>query len=319
MDYVLWDFVDREEQLTDLWKVAHQERMLPIVFVAGEEGMGKTYLLEEFRQECQRRQVAQAGVDFNEKGLGEEYFNIILKVASQLGQQHLDKVLRAIEHIRQTGLKKLAAETSSAGAPAEAGGAGEAPAGVSTGGETTAAAPGVTIHNEATLEIGNIARGANVAVNPIFNALYTDDPLVKDWAKTELTAVFLKELADFTAQQRLVLLFDHWEAASTGAARWVNENLVDWVLAQPPPQVVLYLASPEFPKIEKARGRAWAARLAEFTQEVAHQFWVERWKLPEEFFESAWENSGGEPRLLFWAARRRKRELDNQAGGVYTG
>ena len=103
------------------------------------------------------------------------------------------------------------------------------------------------------------------------------------------------------------------------STRWVKENLVEWVLAQPPPQVVMYLASPEFPKFEKARGRAWAAQLSELSHDDARLFWLDKWKLPEEFFESAWENSGGEPRLLFWAAQRRKRELANKAGGVYTG
>ncbi len=315
MDYEIWDFVDRGDQLQDFWKVAHQERALPIVFLAGDEGIGKSYLLEEFSKECQRQQVALANVDFNEKGLGDEYFNVVLKVASQLGKTHLDQVLRAIEQIREAGLKKLAAGAAETPPVVPAGPGAD----IHTGGESTTSPPAALIHNEATLEIGSIAKGANVNINPVFNQLYTDDPLVKEWAKAELTAVFLKELAAFTSQQRLVLLFDHWEAAGTDTARWAKENLVEWVLAQPPPQIVLYIASPEYPKFEKARGRAWATELSELSYESARLFWIEKWSLPEELFASAWENSGGEPRLLFWAARRRKREIENKAGGVYTG
>jgi hypothetical protein len=315
MDYELWDFVDRGDQLRDFWKVAHQELVLPIVLVAGEEGMGKSYLLEEFSKECQRQQVSLASVDFNENDLGEVYFNIILKVANQLGKTHLDAVLSAIYDIREKGFTKLAGEAAPPAA-AEAG-PGE---NIRTGGETTLAGPGMQIHNEATLEIGRIAAGANVNINPVINQLQTEDPLVKEWAKAALTAVFLKELEAFTAQQRLVLLFDHWEAANSDAVLWVKENLVAWVLAQPPPQAVMYIASPEYPKIEKARGRAWATELSELSHDAARTFWIERWKLPEDKFEAAWETSGGEPRQLYWAARRRKRELENKpGGGVYTG
>lgn len=303
MKPIIEDFVNRTDQLTLLWDMARQSVDPRILIFEAESGMGKTYLLKEFRAECQDQSLEVVSLDFEERYEDPGYMYVIKETWSQLGSVGFDLLAKTIEETVTVSLKKdgqsgwqtLQAER-------------EAPPEIM---QETTGQPGV-IDRPASGQSGgvNIYGGTNtfrdVAGRDIIHfiqVIHQEDPFVQMRARTWITEAFKQCLALITAERDIVFFIDHWQKAETETRRWLDTSLVKWIAAGILPRACLVIAGLEGVDLEPKRLLK-RIPLPELDEAAIQLYLVDICGLPAEEIPNFMRVAGGMPFLLNMAVKR---------------
>jgi hypothetical protein len=298
MTHVLEDFVNREAALQAMWKVVRGETAHRILLVCGRDGIGKTYLLEEFGAECDLKGVHCVSTDFAELQISEQsYLSIVLNIQRQLGPQGFELLLETIAQTR-----KLAAwDTVDAPAAMPPAGVARAPAEGRSG--------GVDFYQQATV-YGDVAGRDLYNVTQI---IQRDDPVVQQVVEARISAALLECLVRFTKVHPVILLLNSWEQATAEVCNWVCHNLLSWIATNKLTGAAAVLAGEKVPDLPRLARCIKELTLEGLPEDAVSTYWQDKRCLPPEDLPHILKYSMGFPVLLAMMADQR--ELDVELSG----
>lgn len=268
MTFRIPDFANREEPLATLWRIVRQETVQRVLLVHGPDLIGKTYLLDEFQQECRAEKIASVLVDF-EKRMGQSYLTIITSVANQLGWEGFEHLTQVFKQVRTYS----ALEASSAPSVADRVSRLDRNA-VPAGGRTG----GVDFHAPAEIHRDAVGRD----VNYVTQIVQYEDPLVQQTIQSDITSALQKCLVALTTMRDVVFLFDHWDRVNPDTGNWICDTLLNWILENQLPRAAAVVVNPEVPHLHKLFRYIERLRLTYWTDETILMYWVEKCRLPPE-------------------------------------
>jgi len=314
MTYNPRQFVDREPQLDAFQTCLHDREKSHVLLFHGPQGMGKTSMLYWLRAACRESQTACVLVDFEHGGLNIPEA-LIHHLRQQIGGDFFDAIGRELVALQQDFPKQASLLQ---GLSAWAGGsllpAGQPqPAGMSK--------PAVSVE----AQIGNvgdenmIAVGTRIAMNKITinnSQIYTapekEDSFIQEEKLRRLSRAFRDALERLVSNDRLVLLFDACDSATTEVIRWLREQLLDLLLdADQPSMANLFIVLVGDPHCERGTWLdkiiSWgqgvtALELGYLPPEAVLKYWIDirhvgETKLPPDF-----RTRGAPPFLMVWMA-----------------
>jgi len=291
MAYVIEDFVNRTEQLATLWKIVRQEMDQRMVLVRGPDGIGKTYLLEEFRAECEGKGIDCAWFDFAESS-DHSYMALVLAVFNQLGPEGFEGLTQAIAESRTLGAWETV-PTSAVSVRAERPVAMAAPPGGRGG--------GVDFYGPTTIHGDVVGRDAYY----VTQIVQRDDPMVQQTIQARVTAAFRDCLVELTTARPALFLLNSWERATTDIREWLSHNLLNWILHKQLPNAVVLVAGQELPDLRRPPRRIGRWTLSGLPEDAVQTYWVEICGLPPEDVPNIIMYSGGLPMLIALMADQR--------------
>lgn len=282
------DFVDRTTALKLMHNMAPGENE-SVATLFGIEGIGKSYLLQEFFGE-----LMKAG-DFQPVKLtftgspGTNFFDVIVNTIAYLGQEGFEEVGEAIEEAAQSANidpAVVATEVAAALEQAEDG----AP-------EVPYSGQGIQIAEGAKIDqnvfSGNFAGRNLVIVN---QALRKDDEKVQAALLGLISNAFFECLERIGRERRLVFLFDGWEQIK-------NEELQEWLVREFLNRlfelrlrgVIVVLASNSSPELGWWPGHLLEMEMGLLGPDDMHTYFVEKWEITPELAQELMKKSGGKP------------------------
>ena len=321
MQAIIQDFVNRNEELDFLWDMARQQVEPRILVVEAEDGMGKTYLLEEFRAECQEESNAVVCLDFAERYEDPGYMYVIKESWSQLGPVGFDLLAQTIQETLERSVRKTAQESwqdfqdqrqvrpepvMEGNPPGEMG----TPASIAAGMAFSQAVPAGLPAGERSGGV-NITGGTNtfrdVAGRDILHfiqVIQQEDPFVQIQARNWISEAFKQCLAQIAAQRSIVFFIDHWQKAEPTTRNWLGQSLVKWTADRLLARACVVIAGLE--GVELAPRRLLKRiLLPELDEEAVYAYLVDVCKLQAEDVPKFFEIAGGVPLLLSMAVNRR--------------
>jgi hypothetical protein len=100
--------------------------------------------------------------------------------------------------------------------------------------------------------------------------------------REKITSAFKECLETLAEQKNLVLLLDHWEAANDETRRWLQDELLQWVLDGVPPRLVIVVACELQPNWYQRRRDIAPLEIAELPEAAVRLYWIEKKHLPED-------------------------------------
>jgi hypothetical protein len=283
MSFLVEDFVNRQELLATLWKIIRHETDQRLLFIHGPDGIGKTYLLDEFRAECQVDKIEYVRLDFVEIP-NPNYLTVVLSVYGQLGPPGFEHLSQTIDETRSLG----AWETI------------DSQTGQGDGGDEI----GIYVR-----DIGPDAQVIGKQVINLTQIIQRDDPVTQQKIQIDVTRALQDCLAEFTTTHTVVFLFDSWHKATTDIRDWLSENLLRWIADEKLPKGAAVVAGREVPDMHRPRRRIGRLALAELPDEAVRTYWVEKYGLPPDEVPDIIKYSGGMPIVMFMMAERRAMAL----------
>jgi len=301
MTLFIEDFVNREQQLATLWKVIHQETPQRILLVLGEDGIGKTYLLDELQAECEEEGVACARVDFAEL-LDQSYMALVLSVWNQLGPAGFEHLAKTIADARGLGKWDVVG-----------GGSGSAYSGNPHPIQSSNVGGG-TIEGH----VGDVGPGAQVAIgrditinradvinyNYVIQTVRQDEQQAQDLIQVLVTAAFQKCLIDLTTTREVVLLLDTWNRSVPSIRNWLRLNLLSWIASEQLPKASAVVAGLQVSDLQRPQRRIERMTLAGLPAEAVKIYWIEKRGLPPEELPHIIRLTGGHPSTVALLADR---------------
>jgi hypothetical protein len=86
---IAW-FVDRDRERRKFQKILDGESVQRIMMIRAGAGMGKTWLINNFRHECSCRQIPYAIIDFSTRSQGYNYLEVLRSIRDSLGAQNFN-------------------------------------------------------------------------------------------------------------------------------------------------------------------------------------------------------------------------------------
>lgn len=297
MALLIEDFVNRDEQLSTLWKIARQEAEHRIVLIYGPDGMGKTYLLGEFRAECEAEGINCACIEFVE-GSDQCYMTIILSVLNQLGPEGFEHLAQTIAETRALGAWETV-PTAPAAVRMGHSAANPVPSGRRSG--------GVDFHEAATIYGDVVGRDAYY----VTQIIQRDDPLVQQMIQARITAAFRDCLVELATTRIVAFLLDSWERAITDTCHWLRDNLMKWILDKKLPNALAVVAGTETPDLGRPMRRSGRLTLDRLPDEAVRIYWIEKCNLPPEDVTNIVKYSRGNPMVMALMADERAMALES--------
>lgn len=291
MKFIIEDFVNREEQLTTLWKIIRQEIEQQILLIRGPDGIGKTSLLDEFRAECEEEGIDCARFDFAGSS-DQSYMTLVLSMFNQLGPEGFEGLTQTIAESRTLGAWETV-PTPPVSARVERPAANPVPPGGRSG--------GVDFYAPATIHGDVVGRDAYY----VTQIIQRDDPLVQQMIQARITAAFRDCLVELTTTRTVVLLLDSWHQATTDIRDWLCRNLLSWILNKKLPDAIAVVAGQELPDLRRPPRRIGRLTLVGLPDEAVRAYWVEKCGLPPEDVPNIIKYSGGLPMLMALLADQR--------------
>ena len=296
---IIEDFVNRTDQLALLWDVAGRSVDPRILVFEAEGGMGKTYLLKEFRAECQEEHIEVVSLDFEERYEDPGYMYVIKETWGQLGPAGFDRLAQSIEetiaaslkHDGQSGWQAPQAERQVVPEPVQE----TAAAGPSTGAQSG----GVNIYG-GTNTFRDVAGRDFIQ---FIQVIHREDPFVQMQARTRITEAFKQCLEQITAERSIVFFIDHWQKAEMETRRWLDHSLVQWTAGGLLPRACIVVAGLEGVDLEPKRLLK-RIPLQELDEGAIRLYLVDICGLPAEEVPNFIRVAGGMPYLLNMAVKR---------------
>jgi hypothetical protein len=308
MTFFINDFVNREEQLTTLWKIVRQETDERVLLIHGIDGMGKTYLLNEFQAECEAEGINCVEIDFGESP-DQDCMAIVLSVYQQLGPQGFEHLVQTYEEASTLGASKTVT-TPPLAARAEYPAANPIPPGRPNSGHD----PPQTIHGDKVEgdkivgRVGDVGPGAQVIIGKqieVTQIMQRDDPWVQQMIQARITAAFRDCLVKLTTTRKVVFLLNCWHKATTETCQWLCHHLLDWILTKKLPDAAAVVCGLQVPDLRRSSQYIRRLTLAELPDEAVRTYWIEKRGLPPHEASEIIEKYGGFPLLLYMLAERR--------------
>jgi len=314
MKPIIEDFVNRSDQLTFLWDMARQKVEPRILVVEAEDGMGKTYLLQEFRAECQDEGFEVVCLDFGERYEDPGYLYVIKETWSQLGPVGFDTLAKTIEETVARSIKKTAQagwqdvqsvrQTNSALASEitsqsrQISSAGES---LTTGEPPGNQSGGVNIYG-GTNTFRDVA-GRDIV--HFIQVIHHDDPFVQIQARSFINEAFKECLVQITAERNIIFFIDHWQKAEPDTRNWLAHSLVKWTADKLLSRVCVVIAGDKVVGLEP-RSLLKRILLPELAHDAIQVYLVDICGLQPEDVPKFIEIAGGRPDILSIAVKRRK-------------
>jgi hypothetical protein len=251
-----------------LWQALRQQSNQRILLVAGVQGVGKTYLLGEYKAECAAEGVVCIQIDFADSA-NHTYLGLIRLVRNEFPSDdfaHLDEIIRQTRNLGRWESVPPAVLAPVASLPSLRP---EQP-GARSGGVDFAA----------PAEVGRDVAGRDI--NYIFQIIQRDDPVVQAEVQDRITGAFLECLAAYTTTQPIAFLFDSWELAPTAIRDWINARLLLWILERRLPVSIAVIAGSQLPDFRRTPRRIQQLTLQHLSEEEVRIYWVEKRGLPPE-------------------------------------
>ena len=266
---IIEDFVNRERYLDILWQALNQNIHKRIILIPGDEGIGKTYLLEEYHAECKQGKIPCVRIDFLESA-NRTYLGIVHAVRMQLGANgfaHLDNTVR--QNLAPSSQEKLLLP------PAALDVAHQVDASRSSGERSG----GVDFSGPA--QIGHDVAGRDIIY--LFQIIQREEPQVQEDVQGRITEALRSCLIELASTQSIAFLFDSWELAPTATRDWLSANLFAWALDKELPKGVVIVAGFQVPYVSRLQIRVESLMLTYLSEEAVRIYWVEKRGLsPEE-------------------------------------
>lgn len=312
MEPIIEDFVNRSVELTSLWDMALQKAGTRILVVEAGDGMGKTYLLDEFRAECQDKDIEAVSLDFEKRKDEAEYqydpgyAYVIKETWEQLGYEGFELLSQTIQSAMatelrsygQAGWQALQSERQSVPEtkqerPAPAAAAGPPPGGQSGG-------VNVDGHGHILQDV------AGRDLIKFIQVIHQEHPKVQAWARIEVTDAFQKCLAQVTAKRKVVFFIDQWHKTGEATHRWLNNSLVKWTARGLLPQACIVIAGLEGTDLDPRR-QLKRIPLPELDEAAIQLYLVDKNGLPPDEVPGFIKFVGGIPLALKMATKRWQR------------
>jgi len=300
------DFVNREPQLEALVEIIRQEteqqaaagpaRGHRLLLITGPKGIGKTYLLAEYKAHCEAEGIDYVWLDLAGSA-DRPYLQIALSIWPQLDPEGFEPLRQVLNEAPSLGAEQVstqpptAREAQAALKPALAGGRGG----------------GIDFHGSTIVHGDVVARDAYY----IQQIIRRDDPIIEQAIETRITAALRECLVAYTKGNQVIFLCDTWDQAVTEMRRWLLNNLLNWILAGDLPQGFGVLAGTEEPDFGRARRYIRALRLDPLQDEAVETYWIEKLALPDEDVADIIKYSGGNPLLMAMLADQRTIALEH--------
>jgi hypothetical protein len=311
MKPIIEDFVNRDDQLTLLWDMAHQKVEPRILVVEAEAGMGKTYLLKEFRAECRDERLEVVSLDFDERYEDPGYMYVIKETWSQLGPLGFDLLAKTIKEATAGGMKRDGQEDWQTLPFERQVSPGIVPPVISQP-EGAGVTPGV--QNGGLNIYGGTNTFRDVAGRDIVHftqVIYHEDPFVQMQARNWITEAFKQCLVQITAERSICFFIDHWQEAEMETRRWLANSLVNWTADGLLGRAGVIVAGLEGVDLE-ARRLLKRIPLPELAEDAIHIYLVDICGLPAEEVPNFTKFAGGMPYLLNMGIKRWRREKRQQ-------
>jgi hypothetical protein len=267
-EYVEW-FVNREKQRKGFLKMLARETPKQIMMVDAPTEMGKTWLIQRLRHECQVRGVPVAHFDFRDR-LPWDYLTILRQVRDQVGAAYFNPMTEVINNA--TGINiQLSTENI---------------------------AVNVDMQNSTINAAGDVAVGnVNVVVDN-FQFVQADSETARRNIEIRITDTFFQCLTALIATQPVVFLFDSAEVAPQPTLAWIESNLLMRVRNEQLPNVLVIMAGQTVPALDDAWRQA-VARTGLDLFEVDHiREYISKRGLVDLDFDTVFRTSRGHPGLL---------------------
>jgi hypothetical protein len=300
MTYRIEDFVNRDLALAALWSMVRLETEHRILVLHGRDGIGKTSLLKQFREECQKERIACGLFNFGEL-LDQSYLGVTLDLEEQLGPkgfEHLDQVI---------------AETSDLG-PWAAVGAESVVSRLGRDVVEPAAASGrsggVDFYDKATV-YGDVVGGDQINV---IRMSRSEDPRTQRMIQTRVTDALRDCLIAFSATRPAVILLDSWHEAPEDTRRWLQDHLLSWIVRIELPRAIAVITCKDVPDLNRLPQRTPHFSLQSLPRDAVELYWVKKRQLPSDEVDDVMKYSGGIPNGMVVMAELRTLTLGASLG-----
>lgn len=278
-DKLAW-FVDRKNQLDGFGKMARGETAKCILAVCAEQiGMGKTWLIQRIRQECQTLSLPTCYVDFRDRRAW-DYLKFVRAARDQMGDARFYELTKTVNDCTAINIQLAAA-------PA-------APSSVTVG------AQGGTVGDVSVNAQGAIIAGGNVVVVKDNNLYVQDDsPIARQAKEDRITSAFFACLSQLaTPQCRAVFLLDSYEEHTEEIDGWLRDQLLARLRDKQLASVIVVIAGATVPEFGvEWESVLWTPSLKPFTEADVREY-ISKRNLTGLDVATAFRMSGGLPGLL---------------------
>ncbi len=282
--YILEDFVDREHHIALMWQMQRCEIETRVLAIEGQGGMGKSYLLAEFKAQCQESGIEVVSLDFEQRYEDPGYLHLVKKTWLGLGPDGFDPLAQLIRKTQDGGaLGIISSELHISATTSDGDGT------VNIRGGTN------TFHDVAGRDINNF-----------FVSFHREDPFVQEQARVQIADVLRKCLEDVTSRRNVVFLLDHWQKGDVDTRRWIVDSLVRWLADHALPKACMVITGIEVPDLDPRRSIR-KTRLTELDDQSSHDYLVKKRGISHETAPQIVQVTGGVPLMLAMAAERRSR------------
>jgi hypothetical protein len=323
--FVPEEFVGRDTELGNVWKVARQETEKRVLLVLGPFGIGKSWLLHKLELDREEAGIEAVMVNFAVPPLGAVewgYLDIALAVRDQLGR-HFDELDAAVAAARKEseglGIADPFATQLGAGAPAPAAPAVPAAGPITAGGDAAG-------RDQIEAAVGDIGTGAQVAVGSQISMAQRDvnyyfvqqgprqgDQQLQQHHQAAITAALRSGLEAAAADGRKVaFVFDSWLKATTPTRDWLCRTVIAWVRDKEIAGTSAVVADDSaIPELQQRHPRVYSSPLDRLTEDEIVEYWVEKRGLDREKASWVVQACLGHPLTLAMIA-----DLHEQTGGL---
>lgn len=220
---IAW-FIDRDRERRKFLKIISRESSERIMTIQAESGMGKTWLINNFRYECNSRRFPYAIIDFSARSSGYSYLEILRALRDFLGTQNFNDFTAVVNqyYIRPNlFISPTDAPSSSS----------------------------VSISSSLRESTVNNVAGRDIIRDN--NFFFTQPDIPSDYLRSELTASFkgcLKAMLNTLPSRHLIIwLFDSFEKIDPTTREWLLEEFLQEIKRQAFENLVVVLAGKEVP------------------------------------------------------------------------
>ena len=226
------------------------------------QGVGKTYLLHEYRLESAADGVACVRIDFSESS-NHNYLEIVRAIRNEFHGESFKQLDETVRQTRALGRwEHVLTQPVAPGAPEM----------VLRPDPSSARSGGIDFSGPTEVDGGVAGRD----INYIFQIIQRDDPVVQAEIQDRITEALLECLARLTGTHPLAFLFDSWELAPTTIRDWISSKLLNCILEKKLLISIAVIAGSQLPDFRHMPRRIQHLMMPGLSEEEVRIYWVEK-------------------------------------------